>query len=343
MKALTTVIAGLGRIGWDFHAPSVAAHAGFHLAAACDALPERLEEAREKYQVNGYTDFEEMLEKERPEVAVIATPTHLHVRHAVHAMECGCDVFLDKPIARDLAEADQIIEAQRRTGRKLMLYQPQRAQADIQALRSILQSGVIGEPYMIKMARTGFVFRADWQAFTKYGGGMLNNYGAHMIDAALYLANSKAERIYGKLYNIASAGDADDVVKIVIETENHITLDLDINMAAALEMPTMTVYGRHGAVTLLSGEGGHYYHARYFDPGKQARTVASEALAAADRKYVTSQPTAWQEKDFPIDRGESINFYDKCYDYFARNAEPFVPLAETREVMRVVEACRKGC
>ncbi|HML46042.1 MAG TPA: Gfo/Idh/MocA family oxidoreductase [Clostridia bacterium] len=342
MKTLRTAVAGLGRIGWEFHLPSVAAHAGFDLVAVCDALPERLDEACTRYPAAGYADFDEMLERERPDLVVIATPTHLHVQHAVAAMERGCDVFLDKPIGRDLAEADRILDARKRTGQKLMLFQPRRADAEIQVLREILQSGLIGDVYMIKMARVGFVFRSDWQAFAKFGGGMLNNYGAHMIDTALYLAGSTARRTDAHLYTIASAGDAEDVVKILIETENRITLDIDINMACALELPRAMAFGSCGTIALMDGAHGQYCHARYFDPKRQQKAVASEAPAAAGRKYVTAQPAEWQEQNFPICAEKGIDYYEKCYDYFALDAAPFVPLAETREVMRVVDACKKA-
>lgn len=340
MKKIKTAFAGLGRIGWQFHLPTAAAHEGFEPVAACDALPERLEEARAKYGVAGYSDFRQMIYEVKPELAVVATPTPFHTEHAIYAMENGCDVFLDKPMARDLAEAKTIADARGRTGRKLMVYQPHRVTAETQALLRLLKSGVLGDIYMIRSARRNFVFRSDWQAFKKFGGGMLNNYGAHAIDMMLFLTGSKAKRVDGFMHRIAAAGDAEDVVKLLIETERGTTLDIDINMASALDLAPLIVYGRYGTAMLVEEKERQYYRVRYFDPADQAVVVASEHLAAIGRLYVTTEPANWRETDFNIEPGDAINFYDKCYAYYALGEAPFVPLEDTLEVMRVIKECR---
>jgi len=73
---------------------------------------------------------------------------------------------------------------------------------------------------------------------------MLNNYGSHYIDRLLYLSGSTAKRITCHLRTIASLGDADDVVKVLIDTENGIILDIDINMASAQPMPVWHILGK---------------------------------------------------------------------------------------------------
>ena len=342
MKKLKTAVSGLGRIGWQFHIPSIVAHDGFELAAACDPLEERRKEARETFGVeNAYADFIEMLEAEKPDLVVVCSPTPFHEEQAVCAMERGCDVFLDKPMAPDLAATDRIIEAKKRTGRKLMMYQPHRIAGVQVALREILESKILGEVYMFKSRNSAFVFRNDWQAFKKYGGGMLNNFGAHAIDAALYLSGGAAKRVCGHMYKIASAGDADDVVKVLIETDNGVTLDIEINMANALpeSESKMTVYGSRGTAQLVEDESGSYYLAKYFDLKDLPEVILNDVLAAADRKYINNGPKSYKEQKFPL-KGRDLKYYDFCYDYYALDKKPFVELSETREVMRVMHECR---
>jgi len=341
MERIKTVLAGLGRIGWQFHLPSILKHEGFRLTGVCDMVEERLQEAQELCGANGYTDFAAMLAAESPKLVVIATPTHLHAEQAIYAMEHGCDVFIDKPVALNLEETDKMLDAMRRTGRKLMVYQPQRGGAAAQTLRGILQSGIIGDVFLMKKSRSDFVHRDDWQAFRKYGGGMLNNYGAHLIDEMLYIAGAPAEKVNGHMNRIASAGDADDFVKLLIQTQNGIMLDIEINMATAFDLPETMVYGACGTIRRIDTEDGSAFHIRYFDPQEQTETVASDVLAAANRKYVTASPQNWREKTVPIKAEAAVDFYEKCYDYFALGQEPYVPAAETREVMRVMQECRK--
>lgn len=137
MKKIKVAVIGLGRIGWGFHLPQIAGHGGFHLISAADTSEERLLEAKEKYSITGYTDYIEMYEKEKPDLVVIASPTLFHREQAIEAMEHGIDVFLDKPMAMDLKEADDIINTMERTGRKLMVYQPHRVTAEFTALQDI--------------------------------------------------------------------------------------------------------------------------------------------------------------------------------------------------------------
>jgi predicted dehydrogenase len=91
------------------------------------------------------------------------------------------------------------------------------------------------------------------------------NYGVHLIDACLHVARAPAAKITCHLRTIASLGDADDVVKALIETENSVLLDIDINMASAQPMlPRWHVVGRHGSLVLDEDE--KCWCASYFDP-----------------------------------------------------------------------------
>ena len=205
-------------------------------------------------------------------------------------------------------------------------------------LREILRCDLIGPLYMMKRASSRYTRRHDWQAFRKYGGGMLNNYGAHFIDQLLYLSGSRAARVTCALRTIASLGDADDVVKAVIETESGVILDLDINMASAHPMPPWHILGRYGSIILDEEQGA--WRVRYFRQEELADIAVDESLAAPARRYASGETIPWREAIFPLADFQPIDFYRKCYDYFALDGEPFVPIAESRELMRVLEVCR---
>ena len=339
MRTLRTAVIGLGRIGWQFHVPQIAQHDGFELVAVVDPLQERLDEAKSKFGVKGYTDYDQLLNAEKLDLVVIASPTHFHCDHAIAAFEHGYDVFCDKPIAPSLEDADRMIDSMKKHDRKLMIYQPHRARVETVALREILSRDIIGTVYMMKLARSAYARRNDWQAFRKYGGGMLNNYGAHHIDQSLYVSGSRAKRITCALRTIASLGDADDVVKVVIETENDIILDVDINMASAYPLPEWQVLGERGSLVL--DEKQRTWRARFFHHEELTDIGIQDGLAAEDRRYGSGETIPWREEVFPLSDFRPVDFYAKCYDYFALDGEPFVPIAETREVMRVLDACRK--
>jgi len=337
MNILRTAVIGLGRIGWMFHVPGAIKHDGFKLAAVVDPLQERLDEAKAKFGAKGYRDYRSMLDSEELDLVVIASPTQFHAEHTIAAFENGCHVFCDKPMAPTLQEADSMIAAMKKHGKKLMIYQPHRVGSDVVALQEILRQGIIGPVYMVKRTNSAYRRRNDWQAFRKHGGGMLNNYGAHYVDQSLNISGSKAKRISCALRTIASLGDADDLVKVVIETENGIILDIDINQAAAHSLKPWQVFGKYGSLDL----DGNVWRARFFDPEALENVSVQDGLAAEARRYDNGEKIPWQERDYPLSDFQSIDFYQKCYEYFALGEKPFIPVEETREVMRVLDACRK--
>ena len=339
MKTLRTAVIGLGRIGWRYHVPQVVQHDGFDLAAVVDPLQERLDEAKSEFGVKGYPDCDELLDAEKLELVVIASPTRFHPDHAIAAFEHGCDVFCDKPMASTLEEADRMIASMGQHNRKLMIYQPHRAGADVVALREIFRRDLIGSVYMMKRGRSTYTRRNDWQAFRKHGGGMLNNYGAHVIDELLYLSGSRAKRIACVLRTIASLGDADDIVKAIIETESGMVLDVDINMASAHPLPPWHILGKRGSIVF--DEEKQAWQVRFFRQEELADISVYDGLAAPDRRYGSGETIPWQEAAFSLSDFQPIDFYEKCYEYFALDGEPFVPIAESRELMRVLGACRK--
>jgi predicted dehydrogenase len=317
----------------------VSAHPGLQLTAVVDPLESRRREAVSQYRTRAYATLAEALDQELLDLVVIASPTQFHANQALLSFGYGCDVFCDKPLAPTLAEADLMIAAMQDRGRKLMAYQPHRAGQEVVALLDVLQKGLIGPVYMIKRARTAYIRRNDWQAFRSNGGGMLSNYGAHFVDQLLYMSGSRATRVSCSLRTIASLGDADDVVKVTIETESGIILDLDINMAAAHPHPPWCVLGQRGSIVWR--EDARAWHARYYDPDEAAPPKLDASLAAPDRLY-PSDPIPWQDESIPVALYEAVDYYAKCYAYYCLDEPPFVPIAETRELMRVLDACRRS-
>jgi len=340
MKTLRIAVVGAGRIGWQFHIPQAVQHAGFDLVAVVDPRQERLDEVQAEFGVAGYRDYAELLDSEALDLVVIASPTHFHVDQTVAAFERGCDVFCDKPMAPTLEGADRMVAAMKAHGRRLMIYQPHRAMADVVALRHVLQQDLIGPLFMIKRAWPMYRRRNDWQGLNKYGGGMLNNFGAHLIDLLLHLSGSRAERVSCALRLVAGLGDADDVVKAVIETESGMILDLDINMASPQPMPLWHVLGKYGGI--LFDEEQQAWRVRYVRPDELGPIELHEELAAPERRYGSGEVIPWREAVVSVSDFEAIDYYQKCYAYYALGEAPFVPVEETREVMRVLDACRRS-
>lgn len=337
MKKLKTAVVGLGRIGWCYHIPQVIENDKFELTALVDPLEERRLDGKDKFKVNAYKNMKEMFENESLDVLVIASPTQFHKEQTLLAMQNGCDVFCDKPAAMNLDELDEMIAFSEKSGRKLMVYQPHRATREAISIYNIIRQDYIGPLYMIKRATSDYRRRNDWQAFKKHGGGMLSNFGVHFLDQLLFITDfSPICKVNCALRNIVSLGDADDTVKGFFENEDGVILDFDINMATAFRIQKWQIFGKYGTII----DDGQSWKVRYVKPENLVDLHLQDGLAAEDRAYlVANDKIEWEEINIQFDDYEPVDFYEKVYDYFALDKTPYVPVGQTREIMRLINEC----
>ena len=329
-------VVGLGRIGWDFHCKTLAKHRDFALAGVADTDSRRCREAESTYGCAAFADFSELLELPGLEAVVIAAPTHLHKEMALAALRRNLHIYMEKPLARDLDEARSIVRAAARKGRVLSVYQPHRASATIQHLLKILRAGEIGQVYQVRFGRFNCVRRDDWQSLRRYGGGMLNNYGAHYLDVLMQLIGYDVKRVFCQLRRVMSLGDAEDVVKVMIETRNGAMGEVDINQASAISPFELEVVGTTGAVVLENGK----FRVRSFDPKDLEPKELDRSLASAGRQYPRDQ-ISFKEQLVPVDQRLQVDVYADLARAIRTGKAPLVKPEEPLAVMRLIERCRK--
>ena len=204
-------IAGLGRSGWDIHAEALADLADqFSIIAVCDPDFTRQTEARERFGCRTYSEYADLVADCEIELMVVATPSQLHVNNTIAALRAGKHVLVEKPMGKNLAEVDQMIAVAQETGQILTVNQNYRYAADFQKVKEIIESGVLGRILQIRMAIHQFQRRWDWQTLKKYGGGILNNHGAHLVDWAMLLIDDPEPEVFCHMESTPLyAGDAD--------------------------------------------------------------------------------------------------------------------------------------
>ena len=334
---LRVAVAGLGRIGWDFHAQSLAAHPEYELVAVADTEAERRAEAEGALGVVAVADYGDMLDRVRLDVVVVATPTHLHRNMVLAALDRGLHVMLEKPMAANLRDARAIVRAAGKAGTRLTVYQPHRAAAYFQHLKQIVDSGRIGRVHWVRRGLFKYARRNDWQALRRFGGGMLNNYAAHALDQLLYLVGYDVRRVFGDLQRAASMGDAEDVVKIVLETRGGSIAEVDINQASCISPYEMLVWGTCGGI-VYSGD---RLWIRSFDPDQLPEKAMDNSLASADREYPSDQ-IDFVEETVPVDESLEVDVYANLANAILDDAPLLVDPRETLAVMGVMEKARES-
>lgn len=335
ISPLRTVLVGLGRIGWSTHLPALLANPGFRVAAAVDPAEDRLNECRSKYGISGYGTLEEALEKETFDLAVIASPTCFHAEQTITALRHGCHVFCDKPAAMNSQEFGRMLAAARDAKRILTVFQPMRIDRHNLFLRDLIRSGKLGETFLVKMTRERFSCRNDWQAFRKNGGGMLLNYGSHMVDQANFVFGCCGKVLTCTADRILSLGDADDVVKLLLRY-GKTNVDIDINQAAADSVFRYAVFGSKGSAILPVS--GHEWNLRLRDEAAGAPKELHASFSAPDRRYPADETGFHRETVLApeADTAES-RYYENLYRAVTAGENLINPPSETENLIRVID------
>ncbi|MBC2726065.1 Gfo/Idh/MocA family oxidoreductase [Desulfosporosinus sp.] len=183
------VLIGCGRISPNHIAAAM--DNNLQIVALCDVVPENIEDKVRKFnlssEIRRYTDYKEMLEKERPELAGIATESGKHAQIALDCIKTGCNIIIEKPMAMSLEEADAIIKAADETGVKVCACHQNRFNKSIQKIREAMEEGRFGRLFHgtahIRWNRSeGYYKQAPWRGTWEQDGGALMNQCIHNID-----------------------------------------------------------------------------------------------------------------------------------------------------------------
>ena len=146
-------IIGCGGIANGKHMPGLKSTPGIEMVAFCDIIIERAEKAKKEYgtpDAKVYENYKELLEDASIDVVHVCTPNRSHSFITVDALEAGKHVMCEKPMAINSVEAKKMLDAARRTGKKLTIGYQNRQRPDSLWLKEECEKGTFGEIYYAK-------------------------------------------------------------------------------------------------------------------------------------------------------------------------------------------------
>ena len=208
----------IGIIGAGFwgekHAVAINALSTAELVAANRTNPTALNEFIEKFGGRGYTDYRELLDDPRVDAVVIATPHHLHTEIVLDAAKAGKHILLEKPIAPNLEECDQILQAVDQHRVTFMPGHTNHFVPNYRYAKKLLESGELGEPVLVTdrtLKRWWAPNRRDWHLDRDMGGGMWMTIGVHNVDRMTWLVGSRVHSVSAHLDTRFHQQRADDL------------------------------------------------------------------------------------------------------------------------------------
>ncbi len=294
---------GLGRAGINMHAAELMQYPQmYEVCGGYDIDPEHNRIFTQKTGAKAYASEEALLNDPATDMITIATRSADHVAHCEKALATGKYVVLDKPIALTYADGLRLKALDSQYPGKLFLRHNRRFEAAFNRVREIIDSGLLGEVYEIKLCRHSYKRRSDWQTLIACGGGQLNNWGPHIIDHALQFLDYQVKETWSDLKRVAAVGDAEDHLKVVMKGESGRVVDLEISSGVALPQPAYTVFGTRGALTCHENR----IHLKYIDPEQVFQQVEAHPgnpplEGGISNAYADLEAVRWIEQDIEIE------------------------------------------
>jgi 1,5-anhydro-D-fructose reductase (1,5-anhydro-D-mannitol-forming) len=172
-----------------FHLPALRRIPGAALTGGFDLSPERRADWEKKTGTTAYASIAELLDRARPDVVIVATPPDVHVDPCLRALEAGCHVFCEKPLAQSVAEADRIIAAARSARRLVAVNHEFREHPIFRAVRDEVASGRHGRLTFCQVWQ--LMDLPPWKEPTAWRAGMANRAlfegGIHLVDLLIWI------------------------------------------------------------------------------------------------------------------------------------------------------------
>lgn len=194
---------GCGRISSNHIAAAKSNNLEF--VGLCDTDSNMLYEKATKFDlkdIHQYSDYHEMLDKEKPELVAIATESGKHAAIALDCIDAGCNLIIEKPIALSIADADEIILRSKKKGVKVCASHQNRFNKSIKKIREAIEENRFGRMFYgtahIRWCRDWeYYSRAKWRGTWEQDGGALMNQCIHNIDLLRWMMGDEVDEVVG--------------------------------------------------------------------------------------------------------------------------------------------------
>jgi len=247
-KTYQLVIIGYGGMGKQ-HNQLLKKQTEINVCGIYDIDPEVVLNAQHN-KIKCYTSYTDVLNDSFVDIVLIATPNHLHKDLSIQAMYAGKHVICEKPVTLNSQELEEIIEVQQKTNQIFMVHQNRRWDEDFLTVKKVYDEKSLGKLYHLEQRVFGSRgIPTDWRKIKAFGGGMLLDWGVHMLDRLLIMIPEKVIEVYCKL-SYALEEESDDGFWLLLTFESGITALLDVGTINLQNLPKWYVKFQKGTMMI---------------------------------------------------------------------------------------------
>ena len=335
MKKHNLAIVGFGGMaGW--HYDLIEKFENLSVSGIWDIKEERREYARSR-QIPVYESLEDLLADETVDLVLVATPNDVHKSIAIAAMAAGKNVVSEKPVTLCSEDLQEMIKASETYGKFLTVHQNRRWDEDFLTVKKLMDEGTLGEIYRLESRVHGSRgIPGDWRQEKEHGGGMVLDWGVHLLDQALMLFPGVAlKTVYATLTNVTNQL-VDDGFTADLGFANGVHMIVEVGTSNFISLPRWYVLGTNGTAMIQDwGANLKIVRARGVDKEDvvPVRTAAGLTKTMAPRR----EDSIFTEER-PEEKSDICEFYQNVMAVIEGREESRIKLEEVARVMRVMEA-----
>ena len=339
MSVMNFAVIGYGGMG-SYHVHTIMPKELIHVKGTYDCSEERQTISQEKGHFI-YTTYEEVLNDQEIEAVLIATPNDSHKNLAIKALRAGKHVVCEKPVTLTTQEFEDILLVANETKKTFMVHQNRRWDPDFLIVRELYKTKQIGELFQIESRVQGANgIPGDWRHLKAHGGGMLLDWGVHLLDQLLFMIDSPIKSVAAD-FSYVLGDEVDDGVAAYLTFESGEKVIMEVGTTNFIKLPRWYIKGTDGTAVIedwdLSG--------KMIQPTYAQDVSAPAPIQAGVGLTKTMAPPseeATKTLDLPEAKAEYTEFYQNFYDVVRHQAEPIVKNEEVYRVLKLIETIFKA-
>lgn len=249
MKKIGGAIIGFGGMG-NFHAQKMQTVKGIELLGVYDINPERHAFAAEQ-GIKAYASRKALLADPKVDLVVVATPNDVHKSIVIDCLKAGKNVICEKPVTMKSSDLEDMIAAANAAGKLFTVHQNRRWDGDYLSIRNVIESGELGQVFRIESRVQGSRgIPSGWREVKKCGGGMLLDWGVHLLDQMLQMTGGKKLISIDATFTNITNQDCDDGFSAFFRFEGGLEWVVEVGTCNFVALPRWYVCGSDGSAVI---------------------------------------------------------------------------------------------
>lgn len=332
MKNIAVIGCG-GQGGW--HCTQIMKSDVVTLAGTYDIDPKRMKAAKDR-GINLYDSFEAVLADETVDAIVIAVPNDDHKELVIKSLMAGKNVICEKPVEMSVAALDEMIEAANKSGKLFTVHQNRRFDVDYLAIKGIVESGEIGDVIRIESRIHGSRgIPSDWRGTKAQGGGMILDWGVHLIDQQLQIFSEKIVSINCVTTHITN-NEVDDGFRLEMIFENGKSSYVEVGTYNFIAMPRFYMQCQKGSALIPDWR--EETQVALMTAWNEKDVIPVQTAAGITKTMAPRDEITLKQYKVPRPVSDVHDYYRNFCLALDGKADIMVTHAEIRRVMQVMEA-----